>query len=190
MRVTRRGIALLLALPLGSCSLLGPVLDRKMAHAPHEACYRFSAAAGGEGAPPQCLSMLRRAADGGWRPFDGASISAGDELSAAMPAAPSCQGNFTHVVLSGSATGAGAMRIEVPDGMARGAVGRTYRWDGATGPRLWVLGNINRTLSVPGGLRIAVAPGAAGEVQLGEICFKAYRNLHDREPEPAQGAPQ
>jgi len=176
MRVSRRVAAIICAMPLGSCAVVGPQFDRSMANARYQACGRFEpapAAPAAAEAAPQCLSFLSLAPDGRWLPVVSGTLAAGDSLIAVPSAAPQCRGGeYTHVVLTGSAAGAGEMRVDVPDGFGRGDRGRTLRWER---PRQrWTVANIGSALHLPAGVRISMV---AGEVRLEEACLKSYLHL-------------
>lgn len=178
MRVSRRIAAVICAMPLGSCAVFGPVVDRSMDDAPFSACGRFEAAA--DAAAPQCITFLRPDPEGRWLPSSSGSLATGDELIAIPSAAPLCRGGeYTHVVLSGSAAGAGEMRVAVPDGLGRGDRGRRLRWDGPR--RRWAVPNIGTANHLPAGIRISMV---AGEVALDEACFKSYHHLVRVPPRP------
>lgn len=165
MRIGRRVILALGAVPLASCAVLGPVADADMEDAPYAACAHFSEA---PAAAPQCVSVQVRPAGGSWQPFTG-TLSAGDELLAVPSAAPACaHGNYTHFVLDGSSD-AGAMRIAVPDGFGRGDRGRSFAWHE---PRArWTADNIGTALHIPAGARVSVSEG---QLRLTSACFKSY----------------
>jgi hypothetical protein len=175
MRVSRRIAAIVFVMPLGSCAVFGPVVDRSMDDAPFSACGRFEAAAApaADASAPQCISFLRQSPDGRWLPSASGSLAAGDELIAIPSAAPVCRGGeYTHVVLSGSAGGAGEMQVAVSDAFGRGDRGRRLRWDGPR--RRWTVPNIGTANHLPAGIRISMV---AGEAALDEACFKSYHHL-------------
>ncbi len=164
MRIGRRVIVFIAIMPLAACAVLGPVADADMEDAPYEACARFA------DAPPadQCVAVQVRPAGGRWQPFTG-TLSAGDELLAVPSAAPRCNhGHYTHFVLEGE-SGAGAMRIAVPDGFGRGDRGRDFAW---REPRTrWTADNIGSVVHLPAGARVSLTEG---QVRLGSACFKSY----------------
>ena len=163
MRVSRRIAAIVCVIPLGSCAVFGPELDRAMDDAPASAC-----------AEPAAFLVM--APDGrSWVPHDGATIAAGTEVLAMPPGA----GNFTHVVLTGDGGAAGAMRVAVPDAFGRGDRGRTLRWREAR--QRWTVANIGTASHNPAGVRIAMLEGA---VRIDRVCFKSYlRSPVPRPPE-------
>lgn len=172
MRVGRRIVTLLGITPLASCAVLGPVVDADMEDAPYEACVRFAEAAPPE--PGQCVSVQVRPAGGRWQPLTGNLLAPGDELLALPSGAPQCtHGNYTHFVLEG-ASESGALRIAVPDGFGRPALGRSFAWNE---PRSrWTADNIGTTLHLPAGARVWLSEGS---VRLSTACFKSYTHLRD-----------
>jgi hypothetical protein len=161
MRVSRSIAAILCAVPLAACAVVGPEFDRAMDDAPAFTCAE----------PPTFLVL----APGGrsWIPFEGATLASGTEVLAMPPGS----GNFTHVVLIGESGGPGAMRVAVPDTFGRGDRGRTLRWREAR--RQWTAPNIGTALHNPAGVRIAMIEG---EVRIDHVCFKSY--LRTRTPRP------
>lgn len=167
MQVSRRAAAILGALPLGACAVTGPLFDRSMEDAPTFACARP-------------LTFFIRGPDGrSLIPYSAVSIPAGTEVMAL----PGGAGDFTHVVLTGSTPGAGAMRVMVSDRFARGDRGRTLRWHA---PRQrWTVPNIGTAVHNPAGVRIAVLEG---EIRIDQLCLKSY--IRRPAPPPPEERPE
>ena len=171
---SKRSVASLLALaPLAACVLAGPLADRQMDDAPYAACTRFTA----EGAPTgqiQCFTLLERGPNGGFVPRASTRLQAGDEVFAAKSSAPGCTNAYSHLVVGGDTTGPGEMRIDVPDAVGRGTIGRTVDWEEARTGRRWAVADIDTPLHLPGGVRLELLEG---EVHLTSLCYKSYGDI-------------
>jgi hypothetical protein len=173
MSSTRPALALLALVPLASCALVGPLVDRQMDDAPYAACTRFESD-GALAGQIQCFALLERGPNGGFVPRASSHLQAGDEVFAAKSAAPECQHAFSHLVVGGDTTGPGEMRLEVPDAVGRGPIGRTVDWEEARVGRRWAVSDIDTPLHIPGGVRLEMLEG---EVQLTSLCYKAYGDI-------------
>ena len=173
MSSTRPALTLLALVPLASCAVVGPLVDRQMDDAPYAACTRFAT----DSAPveaaqeTQCFALLERGPTGGFVARASPHLQAGDEVFAAKSSAAECQRNFSHLVVGGDTTGPGEMRIEVVDAVGRGSVARTVDWEEARTGRRWAVSDIDTPLHIPGGVRLELLEG---EVRLTSLCYKSY----------------
>lgn len=158
--------AILVPLTAG-CSITNPILDPSGRSAPTEACHDFAAPS-----ENQCVILARRDSEGRFAAVDGGLLRAGETLVAMRSAARQCQGDYSRLIVSGTAGSGGEMRADVADAFARGMVGRTFQLRAGTGPRHWVLSGISTPVHNPASAEIRVI---AGEVRLSRICFKSYR---------------
>jgi hypothetical protein len=166
----RRNLALILVLPATACALVQPIFDGDMSSAPRAACLQLVDAPAGA---PQCLSILRRGPNNSWLPLDGNRLQAGDEWSAVRVGPASCQGDFTHLVVTGNATGPGAMRVQSADVIGRGVYGRDFHWRDAQAGQSWVVRHVSGADHAPGAVLIQVS---AGSVDVQSICYKTYHH--------------
>lgn len=160
-------------LALGSCAIFGPLTDPKLQRAPFSACFRFpdGASPGAATTAPDrnCLTVhYKRSGSEDERlgPLD-----AGAELILKPITSPGCLGDYTHLVVTGSSPGAGAMLLEANDTFARGPVSRTFKWNQPKSDNSWVLPSIGSALRHPGSIRLKVLEGTLFPKQ---ICLKSY----------------
>jgi hypothetical protein len=173
MTSKRSAMTLLALVPLASCALVGPLVDRQMDDAPYSACTRFASDTSPAG-QIQCFALLERGPNGGFVPRASAHLEAGDEVFAAKSTAPGCQRAFSHLVVGGDTTGPGEMTIEVNDAVGRGAIGRTVDWEEARAGRRWAVSDIDTPLHLPNGVRLHMLEG---EVHLTSLCYKSYGDI-------------
>jgi hypothetical protein len=190
------GGAFLAGLALCGCAVVGPLYDRQMADARHQACYDFTRAQDwtfAEGQAPQCFAIAEeREVDGRLvrSAWTGGPVTPGRTLLAVYNGAERrCSGErgpidpntppdrptmFTHLTVTGSSDGAGAMRLETWDRIGRPNMGEGHRdvaWQAGFAGRTFALADIGSVLVNPGGARIRVTEGALAPTQL---CFKSY----------------
>lgn len=173
MSSKRSAASLLAFIPLASCVLAGPLVDRQMDDAPYAACTRFEPD-GAVSGQIQCFTLLERGPNGGFVPRASSHLEAGDEAFAVKSSAPECTRAFSHLVVGGDTTGPGEMTIEVPDAVGRPAIGRTVDWEEARTGRRWAVSDIDTPLHIPGGIRLHLLEG---EVHLTSLCYKSYGDI-------------
>ena len=172
MSSTRPALALMALVPLASCALVGPLVDRQMDDAPYAACTRFEPD-GALSGQIQCFALLERGPNGGFVPRASRTSRRATRSSPPSPRRPSARA-LSRTSSSAAATGPGEMTIEVPDAVGRAAIGRTVDWEEARTGRRWAVSDIDTPLHIPGGIRLHLLEG---EVQLTSLCYKAYGDI-------------
>lgn len=178
------GGAFIVGLMLSACAVVGPLTDRTMTDAPHQACAQVNGivpSGGGPAgtigevsAPPvvpaQCFALAEEAA-GVRREWSGGALEPGRTLIAVHRAGPGCGGTFSHLTVSGASAEAGRMELATWDLHARPGHQRVVEWREGFGDRSFALADIGSVLMNPAGARITVQEGAFDPRT---ICFRSY----------------
>lgn len=198
MPFSKTGGAFLLALTVGACGvvapLVGPLYDRRMDDAPVAACAAINGPAplgepsaeqraqtgSGPAAMKQCFTLVEELADGGRRAWQGGPLREGQSMVAIYKREPGCFGRpddtagprmFTHATLTGSSPGAGEAELSSWDLHGRAGQARKLRWSGPFQNRTFALAGVGSANMNPDGLRIRVSQGSLDPAHL---CFKSY----------------
>lgn len=160
---------MLALLGTGGCAVVSPLIDRDMSKAPNSACADLAVPAPAGERP--CFVLVEEDAAGARSEWRGGRLTPERTLVAVYRPGEGCDGRFSHLTVTGTATESGRAALSVWDTLGRVGHMRAVRWRTPFPLRTLVLAGIDSATLNPAGARVRVTEGSFDPATL---CFRSY----------------